>query len=355
MDPQFLSLATALEVPQEVADFLARNGILDCVSYALLSPSELNLKEDLIEMLKSSGVKINSLQESVAIKKLWIACRKHMTAPGTTPGGTDSEGLSKETELDLKKRWFSVHGFVLPDNWLLTNQLQKKLWIAASSSPPILEPILMECLRLLSQRSRASGTSVNVVPGQAVSATTGDIDVLPNSMEVFTRARAWFVTLAFVSIRNPKWFDLQTALFAAEKVLELVQCTSGGVAPPLAHFIGARAATVNYFSEQARITGESVIVFVKNTGSWEHRWTWTALATQSPSASGGSDLPRNVAMDVESMQAQARYWQAVADRDRGRNEAKAKAKGKGKPNHKGKGKAANLTPRERSRVRYERK
>ena len=87
---------------------------------------------------------------------------------------------------------------MLPDNWLLTNQLQKKLWIAASSSPPILEPILMECLRLLSQRSRASGTSVNVVPGQAVSATTVDIDVLPNSMEVFTRARAWFVTLAFV-------------------------------------------------------------------------------------------------------------------------------------------------------------
>jgi len=64
-------------------------------------------------------------------------------------------------------------------------------------------------------------------------------------------------------------------------------------------------------------------------------------------------LPRNVAMDVESMQAQARYWQAVADR--GRNEQKGKGKGKtpgktGKPRHKSKGgKGANLTPRDRSR------
>ena len=297
----------------------------------------------------------------IAVKKLWIACRKAMTVPSMSPGSTDGEGLSKETEVDLKKRWYAVHGFVLPDNWLLTNQLQKKLWTSASATPPILEPILMECLRLLSQRSRASGTSVNVAPGQAVSATTVDIDVLPNSMEVFTRARAWFVTLAFVSIGNPKWFDLQTALFASEKILELVQCTSGGAAPPLAHFIGAWAATINYFSEQVRITGEPVNTFVKNTGSWEHRWTWSAPASYSPASSasyshassGHSDLPRNVAMDVESMQAQARYWQAVADR--GRNEAKAKGKGKppsktGKPPHKSKGgKGANLTPRDRSR------
>jgi len=282
MDPQFLSLIRAFEVPQAVADFLAKNNILDCVSYALLCPAELNLKEDIINMMIAEGVPINSPHEQVAIKKLWISCRKHMAGPGASPAGHDGEGLPKETELDLKKRWYAVHGFVLPDNWLLTNQLQKKLWTSASSTPPILEPILMECLRLLSQRSRASGTSVNVVPGQAMSATTVDIDVLPNSLEVYTRARAWFVTLAFVSIGTPKWFDLQTALFAAEKILELVQCTSGGTAPPLAHFINAWAATINYFSEQVRITGEPVITFVKNTGSWEHRWTWSAPASYFP-------------------------------------------------------------------------
>jgi len=72
---------------------------------------------------------------------------------------------------------------------------------------------------------------VNVVPGQAVSATTVDIDVLPNSMEVFTRARAWFVTLAFVSIGNPKWFDLQTALFASERSWDLSSVRAGGLLP----------------------------------------------------------------------------------------------------------------------------
>ena len=60
-------------------------------------------------------------------------------------------------------------------------------------------------------------------------------------------------------------------------------------------------------------------------------------------------------MDVAQMQAQARYWQAIADR--GRNEQAAKAKGKGYPycqgqgqgKYKGKGKPqANLTPRDRT-------
>jgi len=343
MTPQLLSLINALEVPKEAADFLSKNGILDCVDYALLSPSELNLREDLIVMLKGNGVPIKSLQEEVAIKKLWIACRKYMTAPGAAPPGYDGEGLPKETELDLKKRWFSVHGFVLPDNWLLTVQLQKKLWTSASSNPPILEAILMESLRLSSQRSRASGTMVNVVPGQAMSATTVELDVLPNSIEVYTRARAWFITRAFVSIGNPGWFDLQTALFASEKILELVQYTSGGLAPPLSHFISAWAATINHFSEQVRISGEPVITFVKNTGSWEHKWSWSAPASYAPAASDHhpksavthSDLSKDVAMDVAQMQAQARYWQAIADR--GRNEQAAKAKGKGYPYVQGQG------------------
>ena len=62
-------------------------------------------------------------------------------------------------------------------------------------------------------------------------------------------------------------------------------------------------------------------------------------------------------MDVAQMQAQARYWQAIADR--GRNEQAAKAKGKGYPYGQGQGQGtykggkgkpqANLTPRDRSR------
>ena len=211
----------------------------------------------------------------------------------------------------------------------------------------------MECLRLLSQRSRASGTSVNVVPGQAVSATTVDIDVLPNSMEVFTRARAWFVTLAFISIRNPKWFDLQTALFAAEKVLELVQCTSGGVAPPLSHFIGAWAATVNYFSEQVRITGESVIVFVKT-----HRLLGASLDMVCPSVLFPCILR---ALRLASQRRYGRGVNAGASpllASGGRpwpQRSEGQGQGKGQAQSQGQGQSSKPDPRERSRFRNERK
>jgi len=361
MTAQFLSLINSLGVPKEAAEFLSSQGIIDCADFAVLCASEMTLNQDIINMFRANNVGLRTIREEVSVKKLWMSCRKYMSTPGSAPSGPEGECLPKETELDLKKRWFSVHGFVIPDNWLLTAQLQKKLWTAASCNPPVLEAFLMESLRLSSQRSRASGTSFNVVAGQAMSATTVELDVLPNSIEVYTRARAWFITLAFVSIGNSSWFDLQTALFASEKILELVQYTSGGHAPPLSHFISAWAATINHFSEQVRISGDPVITFVKNTGSWEHKWSWSAPASYAPAASDHhpkpavthSDLSKDVAMDVAQMQAQARYWQAIADR--GRNEQAAKAKGKGYPFVQGQGQGkykggkgkpqATLTPR----------
>ena len=130
-----------------------------------------------------------------------------------------------------------MHGFVLPESWLLSTTLQLQLWKAANAEPSTVEAVLMESLRLFSQKSRASGTMIKLVPGRAVAPLNVEVDSIHGAMEVFTRASAWFMTMAFVVIRKPTWFDLQTAIFASDKVLELVQQTSGGHSPPLTHFL----------------------------------------------------------------------------------------------------------------------
>ena len=121
------------------------------------------------------------------------------------------------------------------------------------------------------------------------------------------------MTMAYASIRKPAWFDLQTAVFASEKIFDLVQRTSNGRFPPLSFLIEAWANTVNHFAEQVRVTGKPLVDFVLNTGIWEHKWTWTA----PPVGGGGGavvDLPRSLANDVADAAAQARQYQSLMDR-----------------------------------------
>ena len=48
------------------------------------------------------------------------------------------------------------------------------------------------------------------------------------------RARVWFMTMSMVSVRNPNWLPVQTAIFASDKVMSLVLYTYGGRHPPTA-------------------------------------------------------------------------------------------------------------------------
>ena len=70
-----------------------------------------------------------------------------------------------------------------------------------------------------------------------MSAATIWSDQVLGPMEVYAHAKAWFMTLAFVTVRKQSsWFDLQTAVFASDR--------SNDVAPPIDHFSQAWARTI---------------------------------------------------------------------------------------------------------------
>ena len=110
----------------------------------------------------------------------------------------------------------------------------------------------------------------------------------------------------------------------------------------MSHFINAWAATLDFFSEQVRITGTPLNQFAHSTVGSEHRWVCTAerSSTGSPSA----DLPREVGDSVDYMREQERMGQSLPDRQRavvkggGKDNWQSNSKGKGVGKDKGKGK-----------------
>ena len=215
-----------MEVPDDFMKLLVSHKITTTEDFALMAASESEVKSDIFAFSRAGGVELKEIKAQVSIKKLWLAARKQMpgaqtgtSTPSSMPQAED--GISKEPAKDLTDTWKSVHGFILPDNWLVTASNQKQIWKSALQVPPQVEVMLMEQLRMHSQRTRISGTMMSSVPGQAVYTSAVDIDTIHAPLEVAMRAKAWFMTTALVCIHHPVWFDFQTAVFRAEVAAHL--------------------------------------------------------------------------------------------------------------------------------------
>ena len=307
----FMNMGSEYNVPENFMAFMVTQGIADPESFALLASEEKEVKTDIFPIAESGNAKLTEVKDQVAVRKLWIACRKCMNKAPSGIAEPADDGIPKESDTDILTQWKKSHGFVLPETWMLTRTLQKRMWAAYNSVPLTLENILMESLRLLSQPNKPTGTMLNTVPGQAVTASPVVVDVVVLPIDVFSRARAWFMTMAYIAIRNPSFFDLQTAIFAADKILEAVQQTVGGQPPPVSHFVNAWAATMHFFCEQVRVSGAGLKTLVLNTSGWESRWCWSG-----PSGGSSVDLNRDVKHNADHLREQARMWQSMVDKQR---------------------------------------
>ena len=180
-------------------------------------------------------------------------------------------------------------------------------------------------------------------------------DVVHDNMEVYLRARGWLMTMAMLSIRKPVWFNLQTAIFAADKIMSLCLTTTNGVYPTTDHLSAAWASTVHFWSEQVRITNQSLDGFVKNTGTWEHKWASPPANSSGGHSDATTSLPTEIAAELLRLQKVAREHQSMVDKHKaaGRWEQKGakgdnkSGKGKGGTQH-GKGDHHRERPPQRS-------
>ena len=139
--------------------------------------------------------------------------------------------ISLKEELSIKDAWTKTHNFQLPDAWLLIATSLGKLWRDYGASPPHLSVWLAEQVRTRSNIHPHNGLRMSVVAGKAPVAENVIVDPVDVAFELFKRIRAFFMSLAHVSILKPDWFPLQSAIMASEQILTYITATYGGERP----------------------------------------------------------------------------------------------------------------------------
>ena len=323
MDPVFLKLCNQHEIIEAARNFFIKEGLVTVEKFAAPACDEKEVQKEIVDPMIAGGVQFPKLADKGNIKLLWTACKKmgkQDDRENDDAAGTEAP-IKKEIRDDMDALWFRVHGFVIPDDWFLIANHQGKMFRSFNCETPRLEQLLLEEMRPMSSCDKSVGKMFAVMPGKSSLEMKDFVaDVVKQPMEILVRIRAYFTTMAFVSIKKPAFFDFQTALFMSDKVLGFVSQTFDGQRPPASFYAAAWAATVHHLGEQIRVSGSSLKDAVKNTGGWEHRWTgWTPPANASGNGNvgvgrpSGPDLPQHILDEMQKLKEQVRHWQGQAD------------------------------------------
>jgi len=142
------------------------------------------------------------------------------------------------------------------------------------------------------------------------------VDSVTGSFEVYTRGRALFSTVAYMSIHKHEWFSFDDAEFVSDKLLTFVNQEYQGKRPPLSFYVHAWASTMQRFSEAVRVNKANLGTIVRATSSWEHLWTMWQPGTsgQTSEAAVGQPDDYRLADEVARLKKLAAHLQS--DRDK---------------------------------------
>ena len=320
-----------------VQDWLSANGVSEVVGLAHMAPSEEMLAKNVFEMINASdGAKL-TLGDRIALSKSWTMARELMLdmksrtdkERGAKEHPKEGAALPEATGKDLNKKWFSLHGFKLPDAFMLVspiqNELHRVIHPVDSDTKPAIKVLLLEELRTMDRMSKQKTLVMQVTPGRPLETGEVMLDEINSAVEVYRRARAFFHTCAYICIPKPEFFDLQTAMAVSEQVLSFVTLTYEGVPPLLRALITAWAMTIHYMGEQVRVANRSLKEVCLAAGEWHHMWKFggsessEARGTKrrgedSRAGYGGPDVHPDISRDISAMQRTMTRLQS--DRDR---------------------------------------
>ena len=311
--------------------WLTANEIVNADGLGLLAATETALEDKVFPMLRAAQVDTTKLSLMISIKKAWHLSRGQVdkdqaTASGRAPAISPDEPLAAPTRSSLTEGWHAKHGFTLSNDRLLTETIIAQLHRELHSSPKRLGIHLAESLRLQSSIATTGKKYATISEGYL--ATEEHIaDQVSNVLELYTRIRAFFNTVAFVCIHDGDFFTLQDVVFVEDKMLNLLQLSKHGTRPPVVFFTSAWASLMQLWSDEIRTTGKSLAALTRETASWTPAWlTWNPPSpgassqdyTLVPSSGAGSTKDRDLQAELDK----ARKWAASmqSDHDRLQNQ-----------------------------------
>ena len=317
LDPKLSTFCTQAGAPDIFQQWLVTCNVLDVETYASLSAKEEDVKDEIVGVFLSEASRtFANIGEKTCALKLWRLCR-NANAPSSSSDNSSEKPLADDIAQDLRSKFVKQHNIVLPDSLMLIPTTQDKIYWDINRQKPQLTPLLLEHLRTMATIGKANAQILKYVPGKAIVGAEVVVDTVEGYSEVFTRTKAYFHFLAFCSITNTAFFDLQTAMFASEKIWSLLSITFGhGQKPPVEFYVAAWAQTVHFFSEQLRLTSSTDLrPIVSGFASWER--FWMNFVPQSDGNPGGAtliDQDVHLREEVKHLRKQASELQSQRDR-----------------------------------------
>ena len=106
MEAGFVGRMMGLGIDANVQKLLESKRIYSDESFALMAADEKEVKTEIFPFIRAGGYRLEEMDEQVAIKKLWMSCRRAVAPSFNQPSGSApmmiSDELPSETNIDLK-------------------------------------------------------------------------------------------------------------------------------------------------------------------------------------------------------------------------------------------------------------
>ena len=244
-------------------------------------------------------------------------------ASGRIPQHLLNDPLPTGTRLGLTEAWNTKQGFILSNDRLLSEALIGQLFRELTAQPRRMSILVAESLRLQSA-IQGTGKQIATFTDGVIGAEEIIADQVTNSLELYMKMKAFFNTVALVTVNVPDFFTYQDVVFIEDKVLNLLQLTKDKRRPPLVFWTTAWATTMQTWSDEIRTTGKSLSILTKETATWTPPWlSWNptpGFSGSSPDAGtvlatgAGSSKERELQRELDFSRRWASQMQSERDR-----------------------------------------
>ena len=331
ISPDLQGIYTECRIESVAADWLLTQGVSSPLDFALLCPSEDAVAAKILAPVKTAGHTTDSIQSNLSFVKAWTLCRRamHREDERVKSGNVQEEAeLPQEADKTLRRAWQTRRNFPLGTDRLLTSQLQNKLHRGLSMRPRRLDIFLIEQLRTMGCTERKAQQAMLVQAGQPVRGTEVYDDAARSHFELWIRIRAFFTSIAFVSVNDLDFMTFGGAEHMSDAILRIINQTYNGSLAPVTYYVEAWAQTAKLMSEHVSTNEGMLETFVRAPSSWRHLWTNFSKPANSNGRQKlhtGPDMDQDLGDEVQKMKERVRDMQSQRDK------ALAQAKKAGKP------------------------
>ena len=239
--------------------WLSAEGIETMDDVALLAMDEQGVESKVVPAAKAGGVPTEGLMDVVRIKKVWKACRASQEGTSVNPLTFESDvPLGEVTRNECDKLWLAKHGFTIGAGRLLVPQQQAPMHSMIHAAAKDFPLIPLRRLRV------QSGSSED---------TKGNIEEEAFTVHaIYLKLRAFWTTMAYLSIDQPSFLTFQAADELTDKILDWLHRRHHSGRPPASFFVAAWESTARVLQTGVR-AGKPLRDVLEADSSFQHFWT----------------------------------------------------------------------------------